>query len=285
MHYSNSINSLSKLFEHNLTTDSKGWLSTKVEEIIVERSTKKLYLTYTLCSSKIDKTRIDFDGFEQDSIVNHLRIKNANTLELARIFLLIKILEVEHVFFKDKVVNLIQVADTQELETFLNYLILLPNAKDFIFVAVEALRTNIATVFDAIALDNPYPSLYFNEQQWNQMYLKAAFMKRDLSRIVAVDQMGNQDLSRIISDYAHERWAASRDIDPEFWRPVSNSIIETILEDIKRLFNSDNVQENRAAALVCFYADKKEAQQLLKKYPALEKQLKNGSLTWDNFKN
>lgn len=285
MPYLKSVNFLSKIVEESLAPDSKEWLEIKIDEIIAERSTKKLYLTYTLCNTKIDKTEIDFNSFKSDDIGTYLSSKKANTLELARIFLLVKVLESENDFFKEKVVNLIQVADTTELETFLNYLVLLPNPEAFIFVAVEALRTNIETVFKAIAMGNPYPSLYFNEQQWNQMYLKAAFMQLDLSEIVAVDTMGNRDLARIISDYAHERWAASRVIDPVFWRPVSNFVEGVLLEDIKRLFESDNPKENKAAALVCFYSKNKNTQKLVNDYPVLEKQLKNGILTWDTFKN
>lgn len=285
MPYSNSIKSLSKIFEASINSNSKNWLKTRLNETIKECSTKKLYLTYTLCSSNIEQGDIDFNENSDDEIENYLKSKKANTLELARIFLLVKVLEANDTFFKDKVINLIQVADISELVTFLNYLVLLPNAENFKFVGVEALRTNIATVFDAIAMDNPYPSLYFNEQQWNQMYLKAAFMQRDLSKILGIDIRANKELARIISDYAHERWAASRDIDPQFWRPVSNYIQGQLLSDIERLFKSDNHLENKAAALVCFKSKDEKIQQMLVDYPKFEKQLKNGILTWDDLRN
>ena len=159
---------------------------------------------------------------KDDFLNGYLKKQNAKLIEVARIYLLTKILVEKEAVFKAKVQNLIQVADISELETFLKYLIVLPNAENYHFAAVEALRTNITTVFDAIAMNNPYPKKYFNDQQWNQMYLKAAFMQRDLSEIIGVDERANKDLARIISDYAHERWAASRTIDPGFWRPVSN---------------------------------------------------------------
>lgn len=198
--------------------------------------------------------------------------------------MLVQILESDADFFEEKVHNIIQIADTFELETLLKYLVLLPNAENFKFAAVEALRTNIATVFDAISMNNPYPGLYFNYQQWNQMYLKAAFMQRDLSQIMAVDKMANKELARIISDYAHERWAASRTIDPEFWRPVSNFLEGQTLEDMSRLFKSDSPVERNAAALVCYFSDKSDAKELLDNYPSLKDKIEKRVLTWENLK-
>jgi hypothetical protein len=181
--------------------------------------------------------------------------------------------------------NLIQVADTGELETFLKFLILLPNAKEYHQVGVEALRTNIGIIFDAIALNNPYPSQYFNDQQWNQMYLKAAFMQRSLGKIVDVEKRANRDLARIISDYAHERWAASRDIDPMFWRPVTGFLEGVLLQDMEHLFKSKDKIENLAAALCCYYSDQPDAVKLLDGYTDLKKKVANKAITWDNLNN
>ena len=159
-------------------------------------------------------------------------------------------MEADNDFFAPKVANIIQVADTGELETFLKFLILLPNPENYKSAAVDALRTNISTVFNAIAFHNPYPSLFFNDQQWNQMYLKTAFMQGDLSAILDIDERANKDLARIISDYAHERWAASRDIDPYFWRPVSKFLDDTLLLDMKRLLESGNPTENKGGSIM-----------------------------------
>ena len=150
---------------------------------------------------------------------------------------------------------------------------------------MEALRTNIATVFDAVSAYNPYPSAYFNDQEWNQMYLKAAFMRRDLSRILDIDKRANADLARIISDYAHERWAASRDVNPYFWRPVGSFLNDGLLKDMERLLKSDQVAENRAGALCCFRSETPEAAALLKIYPDVQEDVTHGKITWSNFRN
>jgi len=279
-------NSLKNILKNNLDTTIWKWYIEKINFIILQdSSSKELYLTYSLCASKINRTFPVFTKKTEKKLKDYLKTKKANLLELSRIYLLAKVLKKNRAFFVNKIKNLIQIADTEELETFLKFLILLPNAKDFNLNAVDALRTNITSVFDAITLNNPYPSIYFNEQQWSQMYLKAAFMERDLSRILNIEKRANKELARIISDYAHERWAASRKIDPEIWRPVTSFLNEILLKDMNKLFNSKNTLENKAAALCCFYSKNPIAIAKLNDHPNLKTKIKNGQLTWRNFKN
>src|SRR5690606_1839738 len=180
--------------------------------------------------------------------------------------------------------KVIQIADTTDLETFLKYLVLLPNPVTFNHVAVDALRTNITPVFDAISLNNPYPTLFFDDKQWNQMYLKAAFMQRDLSAILDIDKRANKELARIISDFAHERWAASRDIIPYFWRPVGKFMDDVLLEDMKKLFESPNEKEQIAAALSCAVSDYDKAQALLNENTELKQKVEQNLINWDTVK-
>jgi len=284
MQFTDTGKQLFGILANNVSEETKNWLQEKLNEIITSESTKDLYLTYSLLSGKIEASK-PLKITQNDPWINsYLKAHGATILEIARIYFLVKVLEENGSYFSPKVANLIEVADTSELETFLRYLILLPNAEDFKHAAVEALRTNIATVFDAISLGNPYPSKYFNDQQWNQMYLKAAFMQRNLAEIMEVDKKANKDLARIISDYAHERWAASRDVDPLFWRPVSSFLEGVLLEDMHRLLNSDNEYENRAGALCCYYSQQSEANELLEKYNELREKVKSKTITWKNLK-
>jgi len=277
-------NHLLQIIKDNTTNDNISWLNQKIEFINTELSTKDLYITYSLIGSKFKTTDdLNFEVNHQE-LKTYLALQNASVAEIARIYVLRRVLEFNSDFFKAKVANIIQLADKRELETFLKFLVLLPNPEDYKFVAVEALRTNIASVFNAISAHNPYPALYFNTQQWNQMFLKAAFIESDLTTFNNIDERANKDLARIISDYAHERWAAERTIDPYFWRPVTNFIEGSIEDDIKRLFESDDILENKVAAICCFNSDTKIAKQLLEKYPSYIQQLKEKKLTWNTLK-
>lgn len=264
--------------------DSVAWLKGKIESLKENKSSKDLFMTYSLLNVKFDAANvISFDALDTTSS-RYLSGHNATMLQVSRIYCLAEVLSQDIEFYTPKVANIIQVADTGELETFLKYLVLLPNPEAYKQTAVEALRTNIATIFDAISLNNPYPAEYFNDQQWNQMFLKAAFMERDLSQIASIDERANEDLARIISDYAHERWAAGRKIDPLFWRPVSKFLNEQLLGDMKTLLNSDDVVENLAGALCCYYSENEKALALLNGKPELKHKIADGHTTWNTIK-
>lgn len=264
--------------------ESVAWLKDKIEKMAGNKSSKDLFMTYSLLNVKFSALKpISFEDLDHDSS-RYFNAHKANILQVARIFLLSEVLSQDIEFYTPKVANIIQVADTGELETFLKYLVLLPNPEAYKQTAVEALRTNIAIIFDAISLNNPYPAKYFNDQQWNQMYLKAAFMERDLSQIESVDERANEDLTRIISDYAHERWAASRKIDPMFWRPVSKFLNEELLNDMNTLLESEDVIENKSGALCCYYSENDKAIALLNNKPELKHRVADGQISWNTIK-
>lgn len=275
---------ISNILSNNLEAPLFQWIRGRIQAILASGSAGDLYMTYALIGTKMgDNQAIRFDSDE--GMPGFLKARDTDARQLSRLYLLMAVLEGDPDTFAPKVAQLIQVADTSELVTFLKFLYLLPRAHDYVGVATDALRSNIVAVFDAISRDNPYPGRYFNEAQWNQMYLKAAFMQRDLSQIQDVDERANAELARIISDYAHERWAASRTIDPQFWRPASGYVNHGLLKDLKRLMDSEDPLENRAAALCCSLSGNHEALALLEMRPELKDQVSCGSLTWGNLKN
>lgn len=276
-------NYLRELLEENPSLTDLSWIDENLTLIITQKDTQKLYLTYSLLATKSGDKQLRIDDHSTPELA-YLDNQQASMLQLSRIYLLAGALEADFDFFGSKVAQIIQVADQAELITFLKFLVLLPRAESFKETAVEALRTNITPVFEAITMNNPYPSLHFNEQQWNQMYLKAAFMQLSLDRIIGVERRANAELARIISDYAHERWAASRDIDPMIWRPVSRYLDNNLLEDMDRLLKSDSPSENKAAALCCYYSSSEEAMNLLESVaPKWYQAIGNNELNWNQI--
>jgi hypothetical protein len=102
--------------------------------------------------------------------------------------------------------------DNRERQAVLKALPLLPEPERFEALAVEACRSNVLTVFEAIACENPYPRRHFVELPWNQMVLKAAFNGVALARIVGLDERRNPELARMAADFAAERRAAGRPV-------------------------------------------------------------------------
>jgi hypothetical protein len=103
-------------------------------------------------------------------------------------------------------------ADNRERQAVLRVLPLLPNARHFLPLAVDACRTSVQTVFEAIACENPFPAREFADASFHQMVLKSMFNGVALRRIVGLERRGGPELARMATDYAAERRAAGRTV-------------------------------------------------------------------------
>lgn len=210
-------NTLAVMLRDHSSQSSWDWLERTMNGVAQSPSARNLFVNYSLLSRHFPNTAIVFS--EHSPVTLFLEERNTTVLELART-LMFQLVLTEDPTLAEAVQKITEVADTSELIGFLKLLLLLPDPGQFRDLAVHTLRTNIQPVFDALVLDNPYPSIYLETHAWNQMYLKAAFMQRPLHRIVGVSERANEPLARMISDYAHERWAAGRSVDPDIWKPV-----------------------------------------------------------------
>ena len=100
--------------------------------------------------------------------------------------------------------------EVRERQALLRVLAYLPAPAGFRELAVEACRTSVQSVFEAIACENPYPAAHFPEASFNQMVLKAVFTGLALPRIAGLPERVTPDLVRMAEDYAAERRAAGR---------------------------------------------------------------------------
>ncbi len=86
----------------------------------------------------------------------------------------------------------------------------LPGPTRFVSVASEACRTNDVRVFSALAIDNPFPAQHLPDPALFQMVLKAMFLEVDTRKTLGLEARVNQELVRMVSDFAAERTAAGR---------------------------------------------------------------------------
>lgn len=108
--------------------------------------------------------------------------------------------------------------DGRERQAVLRALPLLPAAERFLALAVDACRTHIQPLFEAIACESPYPARYFPELNFNQLVLKALFTGVALDRILGLEGRMTPELRRMAADYASERQAAGRSIPADISR-------------------------------------------------------------------
>jgi len=102
--------------------------------------------------------------------------------------------------------------DSAEQQSWLKSTALLPEPDQLLPIVIDACRTNILPLFEAVACENPFPARHFPERNFNQMVLKALFNKVALSRIAGLAGRRNADLTRMAADYASERRAAGRTV-------------------------------------------------------------------------
>jgi hypothetical protein len=176
--------------------------------------------------------------------------------------------------------DLFKTADAGELKCLYLALPFLRYPEQWADKTAEGIRSNIKEVFEAIALHNPYPSEYLSDNAWNQMVLKTIFTGSSLSKIYNFDKRVNEELTRMLIDFAHERWAAGREVNPELWRGVAPFANEFITPEIKRLFESDNLLEKEAAALLCNTSQVDAQREMLEQRPLLKSEITAGQLTW-----
>jgi hypothetical protein len=108
--------------------------------------------------------------------------------------------------------------DNRERQAILRAMPLLPEPERFLEIGVDACRTHIQPLFEAIACENPYPAAYFPDLNFNQMVLKALFIGVALERIAGLPGRVTPELGRMAGDYASERRAAGRSVPADIWR-------------------------------------------------------------------
>lgn len=241
----------------------KDWYLTKLDRLIQGAPPAQFYLSFSSAARKTSKEslRLTKDQVERIQAVQPaFNLTTWTVDELSRVAFMTTLPVENNQAILDK---LFDTADMRESVALFKGLFFLDNAEAFIMRAIDGLRTNITHVFDAIALDNVFPSLYFEEAPWNQMVLKAIFMQRPIYRIFDLDQRKNKTLALILQDYAHERWAAHRQVSPELWRAVAGHADDSFYPDFEKMLKSDLEIEQFAAAKAIIESEVPTAKALL----------------------
>lgn len=185
--------------------------------------------------------------------------------------------------FTDAFTELCRTAEVGEAVALYRGLPLYPEPAALEWQVGEGLRTSMRAIFEAIAHRSPFPKENFSEDRWNHMVLKALFIGSTLAPIQGLDQRANPTLARILSDYAHERWAAGRPVTPELWRCLGPFAEGILLDDLERLASSEEGHERRAAALALSASPDTRASAVLKRLPDEARLVKTGSLSWESL--
>lgn len=277
---------LIELLSQQAESDSMNWLKNQSKEINESAKAMKLFLAFGKASRYFDKTTLNLGeakAKEAEALRKGFTPSAWDKLQTARTVLILSFPQQDEGLWFKTMNQLFETGDMQELKSLYAALPVYPFQDKLTDRAIEGLRTNMTLVFDAVALDNPYPSEYFDERAWNQMLLKAVFMQRPLFLIQHADQRANENLASILIDFAHERWAAGRNVMPELWRYVSPFLNDSRLEDIKKAMDSEDLLEKQAALLACHQSSFPKGKALLSKFADIQKEIVSGNITWESI--
>lgn len=141
--------------------------------------------------------------------------------EAARAAMLLSIAHLPENDYSQLVLACYELGDSREQQSWLRALSVLPCGELFVHTAIDSCRTNIIPLFEAIACENPYPSIHFPDLNFNQMIMKCLFNRIALSRIAGLESRFNTELSRMADQYRNERELAGRDLPPDIWVAIN----------------------------------------------------------------
>lgn len=282
MSSSSALDLLRTWLSRQLPEEAWRWLSDKAWDLRNAATDRDLYLTISLVPRKVGKDDlrlIDADFEAAERVRPGWRPLGWSADQAARILLLLSA-KGENGAHKRWLDQLCVTADVGELITFYRGLPLYPAQPDYALRAMEGARTNMKAVFEAVAHHNPYPAEQFPENAWNHMVLKALFIGSTLDPIQRLGERANPTLMRMLCDYAHERWAAGRDVSPELWRCVGPFANDDAIDDLGRVLHTGTTREQWAAALALFACSAPRARAHLEAYPELVHDIDSGRLSW-----
>ena len=275
---------LQNWLKRQLAEPERAWFEQQMRALHQDSDDKALYLALGFVPRKLGKDDLALQPTDLEQ-ANEARPgwdpSGLSVDQAARIAILLKA-GGEGERFRDRFVKLCQTADVAEQVAFYRGLPLYPNPELLAHQAGEAARTNMRSVFEALAHKNPFPFEQFDDNRWNHMVLKALFIGSTLFPIQGLGQRANAELARILRDYAHERWAAGRQVTPELWRCVLASGSDA-LGDLQRALNGDDKLERQGAALTLASSPDPKAKALLESAPDLAKAIGAGTLSWDSL--
>jgi len=182
--------------------------------------------------------------------------------------------------FAERLKVLVATSDVGELVAVYCGLPLYPDPALLTPLASNGLRTAMRTIFEAVALHNPFPAEQFSQGACNHMVLKALFIESPLHPIQSLERRWNLELARKLCGYAHERWAAGRPVTPQLWRGVGRFADEAAIADLARVQDTGSAIEQTAAALALSESDQPAAAQLLAGKPDLAADIRASRIDW-----
>ena len=279
-------NLLQNILRDNLSQEGVKWLDNEGQLVRATHDLSKFNIAFVSMPRKTGRKAVKLSAAEGSAITSlrkGLEINGWSTDRLSRVWLLMQLNPTSKERYIATIENLFLNAEMSELVALYSALPLLAYPESWKKRCAEGIRNNIGQVLEAVICNNPYPAEHLDELAWNQLVLKAIFTEKPVLQITGLKARRNRTLAESLSDYAHERWAAHRDVNPLLWLCVAPFIDAQIFPDIQRIFSSQNPWEREAAALACYESDYEPAKKLLKENADLKNSIARGNASWEGL--
>ena len=276
---------LSEILGRSASSEAQAWLSDEIASLRSEFRQRRFYFAFSGVSRRFDKQgAIEFspetDAASLEALCPGFTVAGWDQFRLARVILLTVLAEQPSDTYRGTLEAVLGSADLREQQAIFSALPLLPEPELLVELARDGSRTNIVDVFDAIALDNPFPAKAFPEEAWNQLVLKSLFIDRPLYRMQGIEERANETLAEALSNLAHERWAAGRYVSPELWRSCAGFLTEGIVADLGRVATSEEPGQKEAVALIAAADSEGRLAGLASDLAGEVQKVKSGELSW-----
>jgi len=249
---------LYSIIQQNSNQQVQEWLQQQKSKLEETNTAQHFYSIFTVIPRFTGKNGIP------DTKIPEFFIHSYTLDRLARTWWLLQLSTENKDRYIQTIEGLFGAADMNEQIALYGALPLLAWPSAWKLRTAEGIRSNIGPVLEAIMLYNPYPAAHLEEPAWNQLVMKAIFTDKPVHLITGLDKRANRRLADTLRDYAHERWAAGRTVNPMLWRLIGPFIDEASFPDIVRVWHSENSVERDAAILACASSTYTPALELVK---------------------
>jgi hypothetical protein len=215
---SDSKTLLESMLHRRLQGRAAEWLDEAVTEIEDGVSDTRFTSLIALASRFAPRRRLEPDPTEISRAWQWLpgwSPERWTTLESVRVRLILARPDLRDSAFAKALEECFRYADEGELCALHRALAHLPRGERFLWRAGEGCRSNMASVFEAVACDTPYPGRFFDDAAWRQLVIKAVFIDAPLWRVYGLDERLSPELARMALDLADERRSAGREVQPQ----------------------------------------------------------------------
>ncbi len=269
---------ITKKLESECSVAEYQWITEKLNQ---ESRTKQL--GFVMAHRFISSELITSGKIEIENSPHSIDLTLWTRDQLCRALLLLSLDNGDRDDFHEVVETLFKTADNRESQALYSSISLFNYPESWKDRASEAIRSNVGLIFDAMAFNNPYPSMYLDETAWNQLVLKTIFSNKSIGRITGLEERRNKNLAKAISDFAHERWAADRTLPPEVWLLTAPYPGKEFWQDTMHLLSSDRPVNQEAGYLLWKEQASEAPEHISKTYHDLFNKLDKKNTNWENL--